>query len=366
MPHVSKRISTFIQPAVGQLSDQLARLWRSCSPALALSDAVLAARLDRRRQHAEDVRSACLTAMDGGKEGFLMLRPMHEQAGRRMDFLVQDCNAHGARHTGLPGKDLLGRRLSELRDNAGIADLAQACRHAMAAGVHEQELEASCDGERVWLQRRIVRTDAGLAITVRDISESRTNHDILAKMAQMDALTGLPNRLWLMNFLPCAIGRAAAGASVLAVLFIDLDDFKSVNDTFGHDAGDALLVAVAGRLAATIRMEDKLARLGGDEFVIVLEQADHAEIVRIAGRIIAAMAEDFMLDGCGYRQTHASIGISLYPQDGGCAASLLRHADQAMYVAKSGGKGRYVFHAASPARHACPDRPAEALSSLRA
>jgi diguanylate cyclase (GGDEF)-like protein len=169
-----------------------------------------------------------------------------------------------------------------------------------------------------------------------------------------------------MNFLPRAIESAAATASSLAVLFIDLDDFKSVNDTFGHDAGDALLVAAAGRLAAAVRTEDKLTRLGGDEFVIVLEQADHAEIVQVARRIIAALAEDFMLKGHECRQTQASIGISLYPQDGACAASLLRNADRAMYMAKSSGKGRYAFHSASPRGPAYPLQPAEALAGIRA
>jgi diguanylate cyclase (GGDEF)-like protein len=326
---------------------------------------LLAVRLEKRRQHAEQVRSACLSAMDAGKEGLLILRPLPGHGSRVTDFIIQDCNERGAGHAGLSCRDLLGRRLSELRDQEGIAGLVQACRHAMAAGLHEEELETRHDGERVCLQRRLVRADAGLVIMLRDISETRANQDILMKMAHVDALTGLPNRLWLTSFLPRAIESAAASASSLAVLFIDLDDFKSVNDACGHDAGDALLAAVAGRLAAAVRAEDKLARLGGDEFVIVLAKADHAEIVQVAHRIITALAEDFMLNDHGCRRTQASIGISVYPQDGTCAASLLRNADLAMYMAKSSGRGRYAFHAASPTALAEPLQPAEALAGNR-
>lgn len=327
---------------------------------LGLVGMVLAVRLERRRQHAEQVRSACLNAMDAGKEGLLILRPLHGHDNRVTDFIVQDCNERGAGHAGLASQALLGRRLSELRDREWFAGMVQACRHAMAVGSHEEELETRRDGQRVCLQRRLVRADASLVIMLRDISDTRANQDILMKMAHIDALTGLPNRLWLTNFLPRAIEAAAATASSLAVLFIDLDDFKSINDTCGHAAGDALLVAAAGRMAVAVRAEDKLARLGGDEFVIVLAQADYAEIVQIARRIITALAEDFMLEDHGCRQTHASIGISQYPQDGTCAASLLRNADLAMYLAKSSGKGRYVFHAAGPAGLAKPLQPAAA------
>jgi diguanylate cyclase (GGDEF)-like protein len=332
---------------------------------LGLAGMLLALRLEKRRQHAEQVCSACLNAMDAGKEGFLILRPLKGYDTRLADFIVQDCNERGAGHAGLASRDLLGRRLSELRDREWSAGLALACRHAMAAGWHEEELEDRRDGQRVCLQRHVVRADASLVIMVRDISETRANQDILMRMAHVDALTGLPNRLWLTNFLPRAIESAAATASSLAVLFIDLDDFKSVNDTCGHDAGDALLVAAAGRLAAAVRVEDKLARLGGDEFVIVLAKADHAEIVQVVGRITAALAEDFMLNGHGCHQTQASMGISVYPQDGTCAASLLRNADLAMYTAKSSGKGRYAFHAASQAGLAEPLQPAAALAGTR-
>ena len=185
---------------------------------LGLAGMALAARLNRRWHHAEQIRNACLEAMDAGKEGFLILRPVAGRDSRVTDFIVQDCNERGAEHAGVASRELQGRRLSELRDREWRAGLALACRHAMAAGSHQEELETMHEGQRVCLQRHLVRAEAGLAIMLRDISETRASQDILMKMAHVDALTGLPNRLWLTNFLPRAIG--AAGASGLAVLFI--------------------------------------------------------------------------------------------------------------------------------------------------
>jgi diguanylate cyclase (GGDEF)-like protein len=129
-----------------------------------------------------------------------------------------------------------------------------------------------------------------------------------------------------------------------AVMFIDLDNFKSVNDTLGHAAGDELLQSASRRLAAAIRAADKLARLGGDEFTIVLEQVERAEIIQVAERVVEAMSTPFVLGNASRCMAPASVGISLFPQDGAEVSTLLRHADLAMYRAKSSGKGQYKFY----------------------
>jgi diguanylate cyclase (GGDEF)-like protein len=169
--------------------------------------------------------------------------------------------------------------------------------------------------------------------------------------AGTDSLTGLPDRTWLMAYLRLAIEAAAGGGGSMAFLFIDLDDFKSVNERCGRDGGDALLRAAAVRLGSTIRTGDTLARLGGDEFMVVLEGVEQAEVALVAGRIIEAMATAFGPGSPACAQVRASVGISLYPRDGATLAVLLRHADLAMYMAKSGGKGRYAFHAAAGGDH---------------
>ncbi len=162
-------------------------------------------------------------------------------------------------------------------------------------------------------------------------------------MAHEDTLTKLPNRHWLMAFLPSALARARQNQRQLAVFFIDIDNFKQVNDMLGHGAGDALLHVAAMRLQAELRPGDSLARLGGDEFTIVLEQiGDAGDAKLVAARIVEALRHPIEL-GSGTATVGSSIGISLYPGDGEDVDTLLRHADIAMYAAKAAGKGRFCF-----------------------
>jgi diguanylate cyclase (GGDEF)-like protein len=196
-----------------------------------------------------------------------------------------------------------------------------------------------------WLQRRLVRTGAGLAVTLRDITENKLNEEALVQMANADALTSLPNRHWLMHYLPVVLANARDSGKMLAVMFVDLDDFKNINDTLGHAAGDQLLKAAAMRLKAVIRPGDKIARLGGDEFTILVEEAQsREEVATVAERVIDTLKKPFML-GEVERQhfVHASVGISLFPVDGADGQTLLKHADIAMYAAKAHQKGSYRF-----------------------
>jgi diguanylate cyclase (GGDEF)-like protein len=132
---------------------------------------------------------------------------------------------------------------------------------------------------------------------------------------------------------------------MLALLFVDLDDFKNINDTLGHAAGDELLQAVAARLQSMLRPQDNVVRLGGDEFTIILEQvASHADVARVADRIMKSLGAPFSLSGGSSHVVHASIGISVFPHDGNDGEALLKHADIAMYAAKTSGKGHYEFY----------------------
>ena len=168
--------------------------------------------------------------------------------------------------------------------------------------------------------------------------ERRQMHERLQQMAQFDALTRLPNRMVLMDRLNIALARAQRDATLVSLLFIDLDDFKRVNDSLGHAMGDLLLQRVAGRLQGCVRASDTVARLGGDEFVLLLESGrhqDHAETV--ARKILAAFTHPFDLEGQVLR-IHPSIGTALYPHHGGDAPSLLDHADRSMYRCKQEGR----------------------------
>jgi diguanylate cyclase (GGDEF)-like protein len=155
----------------------------------------------------------------------------------------------------------------------------------------------------------------------------------------------LPNRRLVQDRLERAVLRAKRQQGRLAVMFMDLDGFKKVNDTLGHDVGDLLLREVASRLGTCVRASDTIGRYGGDEFVIVLEDADlPADAVRIGERIVAAFAAPFILNGHRVRSA-ASIGVALYPQHGADALTLLKNADVAMYRAKRSGRNGVEFFA---------------------
>jgi two-component system cell cycle response regulator len=169
----------------------------------------------------------------------------------------------------------------------------------------------------------------------------------LESQALHDALTGLPNRRLLMDRLSLAIAHARRNTSTMAVMFVDLDGFKQVNDTLGHDAGDTLLGMVADRLVAAVREEDTVARMGGDEFVIGLWESAHADgVAGLASKVIQAVSRPYRIQGREVRIT-ASVGVAIYPTHGKEAETLMKRADQALYEAKRAGKNDYRIAARS-------------------
>lgn len=167
--------------------------------------------------------------------------------------------------------------------------------------------------------------------------------DILANEAHMDALTGLPNRKHLTEVLEHILSKAKLENSIIAVMFLDLDGFKSVNDTYGHEIGDLLLKNVALRLNSCIRQSDTAARLGGDEFIVLIHGAkDVKNIEPIAEKIIRALNKEFELNGI-IVNISASIGICIFPDHAGNADEMLHKADTAMYEAKKSGKNNFMF-----------------------
>lgn len=177
----------------------------------------------------------------------------------------------------------------------------------------------------------------------RHVLESEAQARELARLANEDPLTSLPNRHWLTNYLPLAVRRAQSSRRMLAVMYLDLDGFKAVNDTLGHLAGDELLRAAALRMKAALKPTDSIARHGGDEFVLIIEQvACEADVAQVAQRILEVLRHPFEL-GHGRNQVAASIGVSLYPRDGEDPEVLLARADEAMYRAKAEGRGLFRF-----------------------
>ena len=176
------------------------------------------------------------------------------------------------------------------------------------------------------------------------LEEVKKQKSILHHQAHHDALTGLPNKVLFIDRLKQAIKKAKRSFNKIAVLFIDLDNFKKINDSMGHDTGDEVLVQVATRLQNCIRKSDTLARLGGDEFIIIIDEIkDENLAIHLAQKLIQAMVEPLHVNNQDIYIT-TSIGISLFPEDGYNASTLLKNADAAMYRAKEEGKNRYQFY----------------------
>ncbi len=213
-------------------------------------------------------------------------------------------------------------------------------------------LSANADGElarqgvQAGAQDYLVKdrvTPEGLLRALRYAIERQRSQERLTYLAFHDALTGLPNRALLENRLDHALASARRQRERLALLFLDLDGFKEVNDGLGHEAGDRLLAAVAARLSGCTRSSDTVARLGGDEFVVLLPGADATAATVVAAKTLATVGAPYILDERNSVSVTASIGIGLYPDDGADGSALLRRADEAMYAAKQRGKNAYTF-----------------------
>jgi diguanylate cyclase (GGDEF)-like protein len=178
-----------------------------------------------------------------------------------------------------------------------------------------------------------------------DITTGKDYESTLERMAFYDSLTGLPNRLLFAERINQAMMISKRLKSMMAVCFLDLDEFKPVNDDFGHSVGDLLLVEMANRMQSNIRESDTVARMGGDEFAILLINIKNIEECEtIITKILDSINEPYTLVNNESVNVSASIGVTLYPHDNVPSDMLLRHADQAMYVAKESGKNQYVFH----------------------
>jgi diguanylate cyclase (GGDEF)-like protein/PAS domain S-box-containing protein len=188
---------------------------------------------------------------------------------------------------------------------------------------------------------------AGYVIVSKDVTKLRDMENRLKHLAHHDALTNLPNRLLLSDRLSQAITRAKRDRTYIALVLLDLDQFKKVNDVLGHSVGDLLLVEIADRLTESVRQSDTAVRLGGDEFVLLLENLKSPEDYEVVvKKVLDRIAEPCVIEGHKLKMT-ASIGISIYPTDGGDMENLMKNADLAMYFAKNHGRNRYQLFSTS-------------------
>jgi len=265
---------------------------------------------------------------------------------------ILSVNAAFTRITGYAADEAVGANPRLLKSGRHDAAFYRAMWHDLVKlGAWQGEIwNRRSNGEVYpqWLTISSVHDDAGQLQSYigvfSDISHIKKTEAELVRLAHFDALTGLANRSLLGIQLGHAIERAERDATRLAVLLLDLDGFKNVNDSLGHPAGDLLLQTAAERLRGCLRGGDTAARLGGDEFVILLEASDTPQgIGSIAGKLIAAVSEPYDLNGSLARVT-TSVGIALFPADGDDAVELMRAADTALYAAKREGRNTFRFH----------------------
>jgi diguanylate cyclase (GGDEF)-like protein/PAS domain S-box-containing protein len=218
--------------------------------------------------------------------------------------------------------------------------------------VFEGEMQlAKRNGDRFWcaISSKAITTSRpqdGTIWLFEDVTKQRENDEKLRKLASLDALTGLPNRAVFHDRLSQAIRKAHLNSGRLAIFFLDLDHFKHINDSLGHNAGDGLLCKVADRLRTCIRDDDTVARLGGDEFTIILEDIRSVSFVaKVAEKVLNSVMDSYTIAGTEVNIS-PSIGVSLYPADGRDTDVLIRNADAAMYHAKHNGRNNFQFYSA--------------------
>ena len=262
------------------------------------------------------------------------------------DGTIESANPAAEQIFGYPRGAILGRRLNDLFldpvPDGPDQDFASHAR-ARLLGTHRQGIGQARDGRDFAIEFSVSELAAqSLFIAIlRDVSERKKIEDHIRHLAHHDTLTGLPNRHLFHDRLDMALSRARRLNTRMALMYVDLDKFKPINDTLGHEAGDHVLRTVAERLSTVLRKMDTVARVGGDEFVIVVEQIHTLDdIEHVAKKILTALADPIPFGehtcfvGC-------SIGISLFPEHGEDAQTLSRMADAAMYAVKEAGRNHY-------------------------
>jgi diguanylate cyclase (GGDEF)-like protein/PAS domain S-box-containing protein len=291
-------------------------------------------------------------------QGIAIMTPAVEALGPRIAFVNDGfCAIYGRPREDIIGETPVAFGIVE-RHHAIFQSLLQ---HVFARQPFAAEATAQRkDGQEFELEIQLVPVEDGGQLThwvafLRDVTDSRNEIVALRHQAMHDGLTDLPNRMMLFDRLADALEAARSDGRLIALLLMDLDRFKEVNDTFGHHFGDVLLKQVAFRLRNQLHVDDTVARLGGDEFAIVLTSAlDPNAVAMTARRILNSLQQPFVVEG-QVLEVGASIGIALYPQHGSDARTLMRRADVAMYATKQSNAG-FTFHERDEPESRVPDQ----------
>lgn len=272
-----------------------------------------------------------------------------------LDGVIRDINRTGHERLGYTREEMVGMHITRLDPPEFAAKVPKRLDDVEKKGIavfESAHLRKDGTVMPVEINSRLIELDGKKVMfsVVRDIAGRRTAEQKIAQLAHFDVLTKLPNRNLFYDRLDQAVARAKRYQQKFAVLFLDLDGFKQVNDEFGHHAGDCLLGIVAERLTENARDMDTVARVGGDEFVFILNNVDHADnAALVANKILESLSRPFIVNGNAC-SIGCCIGISIFPDDTDDAETLVRMADDAMYMAKKSGKNNYQFFNAQPGK----------------
>ena len=320
------------------------------------SQQAIQASLQEERDRLYAVAENCLDAL-------FVCEAIRNDNGIIEDFVFTYLNSNVEKLVSIPRARMLGGRISELLSMHRLAAYFEKYKQVVLTGkpfIEEFAIEDN-DVTSSWLRIQVVKLRDGIAITASDITERKRIEKKTEYTAQHDPLTGLPNRMLLYDRIDRAIAYAKREKSMVALLLIDLDGFKEINDSLGHAAGDDVLCVVARRLTNSIRASDSAMRIGGDEFIAILPGIKAIkELVCVVDKILNAIRLPIT---SSHQTVHltSSIGIAVYPQSATNSTELLKRADIAMYSCKRAGKDQYrFFHRAPSAKPTKLTAPASA------
>lgn len=301
---------------------------------------------------ATDILNASILIVDDKQANVLLLEQILREAGYSRVSSTMDphsvCALHRDYHYDLILLDLQMPEMDgfQVMENLKECEIDGYVPILVITAQPDHKLRALTSGAKDFIAKPFdlieVKTRIHNMLEVRLLYKQLEDYSrALESLALHDPLTGLPNRRLLMDRLSLAIAHAHRNNCIMAVMYLDLDGFKLINDTLGHDAGDILLQMVSDRLVAAVRQEDTVSRLGGDEFVIGLSELNHADdVVNLVSKVIEAVAQPYRIQERIVSMT-ASVGVGIYPAHGELVESLMKSADIALYEAKRAGKNAY-------------------------
>jgi len=355
----------------GRIYRYISKPWNDKEVRLTVDQALEDKRLERERLRLETLTRQQNDQLKELNAGLLQQQEALESAAQRMQAILQNAadaiitvdaagkiesfNASAEQIFGYAATEVVGRALDLLlpenvldtyyADNQ--PDKAMDSGPKTAVKTRTDAFGRRQDGSEfpaeISISRVMERSRSFFTLFLRDITQRKLAESAITYLAHHDMLTGLPNRRLLADRIEQAIMRAKRSGAEFAVMFLDLDNFKPINDTFGHDVGDQLLQSVARRITVSLRAEDTVGRQGGDEFIVLLESLSYpGALAMVVEKIQAALAAPFFING---QELHASasIGIAVFPTDGTSVETLFKNSDRAMYYAKKAGRNNAQF-----------------------